>query len=61
MPLTGLDSQDLKMIIFGGKGGVGKTSCAVACSIGLAEKYKTLVISTDPAHSVSDSLEQEIG
>jgi arsenite-transporting ATPase len=61
MPLTGLDSQSLKLIIFGGKGGVGKTSCALACSIGLAEKFKTLVISTDPAHSISDSLEQEIG
>jgi arsenite-transporting ATPase len=61
MPLTGLDNKDLTMIIFGGKGGVGKTSCAVACAIGLAENFKTLVISTDPAHSVSDSLEQEIG
>ncbi len=61
MPLTGLESEDLKMIIFGGKGGVGKTSCAIACAMGLAEKYKTLVISTDPAHSISDSLGQEIG
>ncbi|MEI7706748.1 MAG: ArsA family ATPase [Chlorobium sp.] len=61
MPLTGLESKDLIMIIFGGKGGVGKTSCSVACAIGLAEKFKTLVISTDPAHSVSDSLCQHIG
>ena len=61
MPLTGLESEDLKMIIFGGKGGVGKTSCAIACAMGLAEKFKTLVISTDPAHSISDSLGQEIG
>ncbi len=61
MPLTGLESKDLSMIIFGGKGGVGKTSCAVACAIGLAENFKTLVISTDPAHSISDSLDQEIG
>ena len=61
MPLTGLESQKLKMIIFGGKGGVGKTSCSLACSVGLAEKFKTLVISTDPAHSISDSLCQEIG
>jgi len=61
MPLTGLESKELKMIIFGGKGGVGKTSCSIACAIGLAEKFKTLVISTDPAHSVSDSLCQEIG
>ena len=61
MPLTGLESKELRMIIFGGKGGVGKTSCSLACAIGLAEKFKTLVISTDPAHSISDSLCQEIG
>ena len=61
MPLTGLEQKDLKMIIFGGKGGVGKTSCSLACALGLAEKHKTLVISTDPAHSISDSLCQEIG
>ena len=46
MPLTGLEQKDLKMIIFGGKGGVGKTSCSLACALGLAEKHKTLVIST---------------
>ena len=61
MPLKGLESKELKMIIFGGKGGVGKTSCSLACAAGLAETYKTLVISTDPAHSISDSLCQEIG
>ena len=61
MPLTGIEDPDLKMIIFGGKGGVGKTSCSIACALGLSEHYKTLVISTDPAHSVSDSLCQEIG
>ncbi len=61
MPLTGLENSELKMIIFGGKGGVGKTSCAIASAIGLAERYKTLVISTDPAHSISDSLDQHIG
>jgi arsenite-transporting ATPase len=61
MALTGLDNKDLKLIIFGGKGGVGKTSCAIATALALSENYKTLLISTDPAHSVSDSLEQEIG
>jgi arsenite-transporting ATPase len=61
MALTGLGSEKLKLIIFGGKGGVGKTSCAVASALALAETYDTLLISTDPAHSVSDCLEQEIG
>jgi len=61
MALAGLGNKDLKLIIFGGKGGVGKTSCAVATALALSENYKTLLISTDPAHSVSDCLEQVIG
>jgi len=61
MTLTGLENNDLKLIIFGGKGGVGKTSCAVATALALSENFKTLLISTDPAHSVSDCLGQQIG
>jgi arsenite-transporting ATPase len=61
MALSGFDNSDLKLIIFGGKGGVGKTSCAIATAIKLSENFKTLLISTDPAHSLSDSLEQSIG
>ncbi|MEI7897610.1 MAG: ArsA family ATPase [bacterium] len=61
MAITGLDNNDLQLIIFGGKGGVGKTSCAIATALALSEKYKTLLISTDPAHSVSDCLGQPIG
>ena len=61
MALTGLEDKDLKLILFGGKGGVGKTSCAIATSIGLSKKFKTLLISTDPAHSVSDCLGQPVG
>ena len=61
MVLTGLENSDLKLIIFGGKGGVGKTSCAVATALALSENYRTLLISTDPAHSVSDCLGQQIG
>ncbi len=61
MALADLGNNDLKLIIFGGKGGVGKTSCAIATALALAENFKTLLISTDPAHSVSDCLDQQIG
>ena len=48
---------NLKMIMFGGKGGVGKTSCATSSAIWAAEHGRnTLIISTDPAHSLGDSL-----
>ncbi|MDY7030765.1 MAG: ArsA-related P-loop ATPase, partial [Thermodesulfobacteriota bacterium] len=54
----------LRLIIFGGKGGVGKTTLASAASIRLATAHpdkKILLISTDPAHSLSDSFGIEIG
>ncbi len=62
MPLTGLKEDALKLILFGGKGGVGKTTCASSTGFYLSSQgFKTLLISTDPAHSLSDSLGQEIG
>ena len=61
MARTGLENNDLKLIIFGGIGGVGKSSCAIATALSLADRYNTLLISTDPAHSISDCLGQEIG
>ncbi|MDD2643673.1 MAG: TRC40/GET3/ArsA family transport-energizing ATPase [Methanobacteriaceae archaeon] len=46
----------------GGKGGVGKTSVSCSTALWLAKKGKnTLLVSTDPAHSLSDSLEVNIG
>jgi arsenite-transporting ATPase len=49
-------------LFFGGKGGVGKTTMAAATAIRAADLgYNTLLVSTDPAHSVSDSLDQNIG
>jgi arsenite-transporting ATPase len=47
--------------LFGGKGGVGKTTCACSTALYLAEDFKTLLFSTDPAHSLADSLGQRIG
>jgi len=49
-------------LFFGGKGGVGKTTMAAATAIRAADLgLRTLIVSTDPAHSVSDSLDQQIG
>ncbi|WP_409228748.1 ArsA family ATPase, partial [Gudongella sp. SC589] len=51
-----------KIIFYGGKGGVGKTTCSTANSINYAERgLRTLLVSTDPAHSISDVLGIEIG
>ncbi|MUV88031.1 TRC40/GET3/ArsA family transport-energizing ATPase [Natronomonas sp. CBA1123] len=42
-------------VLYGGKGGVGKTTCAAATALKYArEGHSTLVVSTDPAHSLSD-------
>lgn len=50
-----------KYILYGGKGGVGKTTCAAATAYKLSrEGYDTLVVSTDPAHSLSDSFDTEV-
>ncbi|ABO35809.1 arsenite efflux ATP-binding protein ArsA [Methanococcus maripaludis C5] len=51
-----------KYIMFGGKGGVGKTTMSAATGIYCAEQgMKTVVVSTDPAHSLRDSFEQSFG
>jgi len=52
----------MRNIIFTGKGGVGKTSVAAATALKAADMgYKTLIMSTDPAHSLGDSLDVELG
>ena len=61
---AGLTLEPRRLLIFGGKGGVGKTTMAAAASLALAERNRrsrVLVFSTDPAHSLSDSFEENIG
>ncbi|MCD6495727.1 MAG: ArsA family ATPase [Candidatus Aenigmarchaeota archaeon] len=54
--------RDTKYLLFAGKGGVGKTSMAAATATALSEKgKKVLIVSTDPAHSLSDSLGKKVG
>ena len=51
-----------RTILYTGKGGVGKTSVAAATALQIARSgLRTVVLSTDPAHSLSDSLEAELG
>ncbi|MHA1594462.1 MAG: ArsA family ATPase [Candidatus Baldrarchaeia archaeon] len=60
--LSPIFEEKIRFVLFGGKGGVGKTTCAAATALWLAERgMETLVISTDPAHSLSDSFDQKIG
>ncbi|MFK7973106.1 MAG: ArsA family ATPase [Bacteroidia bacterium] len=52
----------MRIILFTGKGGVGKTTMAAATAMKAArEGYRTLVMSTDPAHSLADALDLELG
>lgn len=50
-----------RILLFTGKGGVGKTTCAAATAVRAAEMgYKTLVLSSDPAHSLADALDRPL-
>lgn len=51
-----------RILLFTGKGGVGKTTCAAATALEAARRgRRTLVLSTDPAHSLADALDRPLG
>lgn len=57
--LSFLDDRGLRLLLFGGKGGVGKTTCATAAALRFATRSQEssfLLVSTDPAHSLVDSV-----
>lgn len=52
----------MRIILYTGKGGVGKTSVSAATALRLAKMgYRTLVMSTDAAHSLADSFDRPLG
>nr|WP_236639805.1 ArsA family ATPase [Salinigranum halophilum] len=61
--MTGTEtSPPADVVLYGGKGGVGKTTCAAAHALALARAgSETLVVSTDPAHSLGDAFERDLG
>lgn len=51
-----------RILLFTGKGGVGKTTTAAATALHAAARgYRTLILSTDPAHSLADALDRPLG
>ena len=60
--LSQLDRESRRLIMIGGKGGVGKTTCASAIALHFSlQGKKALIISSDPTPSLSDIFEMEIG
>lgn len=54
-------TKNSQFLFVGGKGGVGKTSTSSAIAIALSNKgYRTLIVSTDPAHSLGDALDENL-
>src|ERR1700712_3699535 len=52
----------MRIVLFTGKGGVGKTTTASATALRLADRgLKTLLLSTDIAHSLADALDVPLG
>ncbi len=58
---TGVAAIQTTWYLVGGKGGVGKTTCAAALALDAARTRRTLLVSTDPASSLGDALRVRVG
>jgi arsenite-transporting ATPase len=57
---TWLGGLGVELILFVGKGGVGKTTCAAAAALGLAADRRVVLLGTDPAGSLADVLDRPV-
>lgn len=64
IPAASLVTGRTRLVMLGGKGGVGKTTCSAAVALSACRKWperRVLLLSTDPAHSLGDVFAQELG
>jgi arsenite-transporting ATPase len=60
-PTATAKKEPTQFVFVGGKGGVGKTTSSSAIALSLADKgHRTLLVSTDPAHSLGDALDIDL-